>query len=87
MGVHVSKIYDISAHLSEVEFTIKVKASLMRAGDLSSWSEKSFVAISAYAFEGADGAFLKYKKGADAASAPWKVYGCFMRSHPASMPP
>ena len=73
MGVHVSKIYDISVHLSEVEFIIEVKASLIRAGDLSSWSEKSLVAISAYAFEGADGAYLKYTRGAEAASAPWKV--------------
>ena len=70
IGVHVAKISDISAHLSEVEFIIEVKASLMRAGDLSSWSEKSFVAIVAYASLGADGAYLKYTRGAEAARAP-----------------
>ena len=70
MGVQVSKIYDISAHLSEVEFIMRVKASLMRAGDFSSWSEKSLVVISPNPYEGADGAYLKYTRGAEAARAP-----------------
>ena len=59
IGVQVLKIVDISSHWSSVEAIMLVKDSLMSSGDFSSWLAKSYVAISAYSYSGAEGASLK----------------------------